>query len=88
MRSTNDGEKHARRCGRVETSIQLSLGQDRVRPGFAEAGNISPIAERTPVLRTSGVRTVSPTGVLGGPAGASADEGAELLRWLESCCPW
>jgi len=71
-------------AGRIETSIQLSLGQDRVRPGFAEAGNTAPIAELMPVPRTSGVHAVSPNGVLGDPAGASADEGAELLRWLES----
>ena len=71
-------------AGRVETSIQLSLGPDRVRRGLAAADNTAPIAELMPVLRTSGVRAVSPDGVLGDPAGASADEGAELLRWLES----
>jgi mycofactocin precursor peptide peptidase len=71
-------------AGRVETSIQLSPGPDRVRPGLAEAGNTAPIAELVTVLRTSGVRAVSPNGVLGDPAGASADEGAALLRWLES----
>ena len=32
-----------------------------------------------PRLRAEGVRAVSPTGVLGDPAGASAVEGAELL---------
>jgi creatinine amidohydrolase len=71
-------------AGRVETSIQLSLGPDRVRPGLAAAGNTAPIAELMTVLRTSGVRAVSPNGVLGDPAGASADEGAALLKWLES----
>jgi creatinine amidohydrolase len=71
-------------AGRVETSIQLSLGPDRVRRGLAAADNTGPIAELMPVLRTSGVRAVSPDGVLGDPVGASADEGAELLRWLES----
>ena len=71
-------------AGRVETSIQLSLGPERVRRGLAAADNTGPIAELMPVLRTSGVRAVSPDGVLGDPVGASADEGAELLRWLES----
>jgi mycofactocin precursor peptide peptidase len=71
-------------AGRVETSIQLSLGPDRVRRGLAAADNTAPIAELMPVLRTSGVRAVSPNRVLGDPVGASADEGTELLRWLES----
>ena len=43
-------------AGRLETSIQLSLGSDRVRLGLAEAGNTAPIAELMPKLRTSGVR--------------------------------
>ena len=44
----------------------------------------APITELMSVQRTPGVHAVSPDGVLGDPAGASADEGAELLRWLES----
>jgi hypothetical protein len=35
-----------------------------------------------PALRRSGVRAVSPNGVLGDPAGASAGEGAALLDRL------
>jgi creatinine amidohydrolase len=35
-----------------------------------------------PELRRSGVRAVSPNGVLGDPAGASAAEGAALLGRL------
>jgi mycofactocin precursor peptide peptidase len=35
-----------------------------------------------PELRRRGVRAVSPTGVLGDPAGASAAEGAALLGRL------
>jgi mycofactocin precursor peptide peptidase len=35
-----------------------------------------------PLLRQSGVRAVSPNGVLGDPAGASAAEGARLLARL------
>jgi creatinine amidohydrolase len=37
------------------------------------------VAELMPALRDSGVRAVSPTGVLGDPTGASAAEGAALL---------
>jgi mycofactocin precursor peptide peptidase len=35
-----------------------------------------------PRLRAGGVRAVSPTGVLGDPGGASAEEGAALLADL------
>jgi creatinine amidohydrolase len=43
------------------------------------AGETAPVAAILPRLRAEGVRAVSPTGVLGDPAGASAAEGAELL---------
>jgi creatinine amidohydrolase len=69
------GDAHA---GRVETSVQLALDPDRVRPGRA-AGATAPLAELLPELRRVGVRGVSPNGVLGDPAGAGAAEGAALL---------
>ena len=71
-----EGDAHA---GRAETSIELALAPGRVRPGLAEAGNTAPLAELMPALRRSGVRAVSPNGVLGDPAGASAAEGAALV---------
>jgi len=74
-----EGDAHA---GRAETSLELALAPDRVRPGRAEAGNTRPLAELMPELRRSGVRAVSPNGVLGDPAGASAAEGAALLGRL------
>jgi creatinine amidohydrolase len=40
------------------------------------------LAELLPALRTGGVAAVSPNGVLGDPAGASVDEGFELLHGL------
>jgi creatinine amidohydrolase len=45
----------------------------------AVAGETAPIGALLPRLRAEGVRVVSPTGVLGDPAGASAAEGAALL---------
>jgi creatinine amidohydrolase len=42
----------------------------------------TPIGDLLPRLRAEGVRAVSPTGVLGDPAGASAEEGAALLDGL------
>jgi creatinine amidohydrolase len=74
-----EGDAHA---GRAETSLGLALGPDRVRLGRAEAGNTRPVTELMPELRRSGVRAVSPNGVLGDPAGASAAEGAALLARL------
>jgi mycofactocin system creatininase family protein len=73
------GDAHA---GRTETSLQLALAPDRVRLDRAEPGNRRPIAELMPLLRASSVRAVSPNGVLGDPAGASAAEGAAVLAAL------
>jgi mycofactocin system creatininase family protein len=83
------GDAHA---GRAETSLQLALAPDAVRLDRAEAGNTTPIAELMPALRAAAVHGVSPNGVLGDPAGASAAEGtamfadllADLNGYLES----
>ncbi len=65
-------------AGRVETSLMLALAPQLV--GRArEAGNVAPLPELMPRLRAEGVRAVSPNGVLGDPAGASAEEGRALL---------
>jgi creatinine amidohydrolase/Fe(II)-dependent formamide hydrolase-like protein len=42
-------------------------------------GTVQPLDELEPMLRTAGVRAVSPNGVLGDPSGASASEGRALL---------
>jgi creatinine amidohydrolase len=54
------------------------------REALAAAGDTTPIGELLPRLRTQGVRAVSPDGVLGDPAGASAAEGATLLAGLSA----
>ncbi|SFK42483.1 mycofactocin biosynthesis peptidyl-dipeptidase MftE [Geodermatophilus ruber] len=69
-------------AGRTETSLMLHVEPARVRTDRAVAGETTPIAELLPRLRAEGVRAVSPTGVLGDPAGASAEEGARLLAGL------
>ena len=74
-----DGDSHA---GRTETSLQLALDPARVAIERATAGDTRPLAETLELLRTGGVRAVSPNGVLGDPRGASATEGAELLEYL------
>jgi creatinine amidohydrolase len=53
-----------------------------VREGQAEAGATAPIGQLLPRLRAEGVRGVSPNGVLGDPAGASAAEGRVLLAGI------
>jgi mycofactocin precursor peptide peptidase len=67
-------------AGRTETSLMLHVEPDEVREDRAVAWDTTPIGALLPRLRTEGVRGVSPTGVLGDPAGASRGEGAELLR--------
>ena len=69
-------------AGRVETSIMLALAPDDVRLDAASAGDTRPLPEIMPDLRARGVRHVSPNGVLGDPAGASAAEGERLLGLL------
>jgi creatinine amidohydrolase len=74
-----DGDAHA---GRTETSLMLHVEPEWVLVGRAVAGETEPIATLLPRLRAGGVRAVSPTGVLGDPAGAGADEGADVLTTL------
>jgi mycofactocin precursor peptide peptidase len=71
-----DGDAHA---GRTETSLMLAIDPAAVRLELAEAGCTGPLDALLPRLRTDGVRPVSSNGVLGDPAGASADEGRVLL---------
>ena len=73
------GDAHA---GRTETSLMLHVEPEWVLGERAVAGETAPIADLLPRLRAEGVRGVSATGVLGDPAGASAEEGAALLAGL------
>jgi mycofactocin system creatininase family protein len=73
---TPGGDAHA---GRTETSLMLHLAPERVRLDAAVAGDTRPLAVLLPELMAHGVRAVSPTGVLGDPAGASAEEGRRAL---------
>ncbi len=69
-------------AGRVETSIMLALAPEDVRLEAASRGDTRPLREIMPDLAARGVRQVSPNGVLGDPAGASAAEGTRLLGLL------
>lgn len=75
----SEGDAHA---GRTETSLMLALLPAAVRLGAAVAGPTAPLPELLPRLRTSGVAAVSESGVLGDPAGASAEEGHRILGGL------
>src|SRR5208282_2435184 len=70
------GDAHA---GRTETSLLLALAPQLVRHNEAVVGVTTPLRELDATLRAKGVRAVSPTGVLGDPTGASAEEGHRVL---------
>jgi mycofactocin precursor peptide peptidase len=69
-------------AGRSETSLMLHVEPRGVRTERFVAGTTAPLAELLPRLRAEGVRAVSPSGVLGDPAGASAEEGERQLSAL------
>lgn len=73
------GDAHA---GRTETSLLLALDPGAVQLHQAQAGNTRPVAELMPAMRAGGLRAVTDTGVLGDPAGASAEEGERLMAQL------
>lgn len=75
--SSRSGDLHA---GRTETSLMLHLAPWSVRLASAEAGTTRPLRKTLPLMRSGGVSAVSPNGILGDPAGATAGEGAELVR--------
>jgi len=77
--SVPEGDAHA---GRTETSLLLHLDRGCVHLDRAEAGATAPLGELLGELRRGGVAAVSTNGVLGDPTGASAAEGAALLRDL------
>lgn len=77
--SCRHGGMHA---DRAETSLMLHLDPARVDLAQARAGATAPMGELLPRMREGGVAAVSANGVLGDPAGASAAEGAHLLRTM------
>jgi creatinine amidohydrolase len=84
------GDAHA---GRSETSLMLHVEPEGVLGDRAVAGVRTPIGELLPELRAGGVRSVSPTGVLGDPEGATAAEGAAMLagmtaRLVDAVASW
>ena len=70
------GDAHA---GRTETSIMLAIAPHLVDMSRAVAGNTSPLSEIIDGIRTSGIKGVSESGVLGDPRGATGEEGQRLI---------
>ena len=70
-----DGGPADLHAGRFETSLMLAIDPGLVRLEHATAGADATIAE----LRARGVAAVSPSGVLGDPAGASGGEGDQFI---------
>jgi len=73
------GDPHA---GRPETAMLLAARSSTVRLERAVAGDRRSLTELLPDLRTGGVRSVTDTGVLGDPTGATAAEGEVLLNGI------
>ena len=67
-------------AGRTETSLMLRLRPSAIRTERAVAGSTEPVEQLMDRLVAESVRGVSPSGVLGDPAGAGADEGERLLE--------
>lgn len=74
-----EGDAHA---GATETSMLLVLAPGLVRSDLLAPGETTPVGELMPRLRASGVRAVSPSGVLGDPTAASPEEGRRILAGL------
>jgi len=66
-------------AGRFETSIMLAIAPEMVRMDRAEAGDPRPVADLLDIMRRDGIAGVTRIGVLGDPAGATAEEGEALL---------
>lgn len=75
------GDAHA---GRTETSLMLALRPGAVRTEAAVAGPRDPLGDLLPRIQAANLAAVSPSGVLGDPAGAGPDEGHELLAILRA----
>ncbi|MDQ3717451.1 MAG: mycofactocin biosynthesis peptidyl-dipeptidase MftE [Actinomycetota bacterium] len=74
-----DGDAHA---GRTETSLMLAVRPAAVRTGAAVAGPTDPLSALLPQIKAANLAVISPSGVLGDPSGASAEEGRTLLSHL------
>ncbi len=73
------GDAHA---GATETSLMLAIAPDSVRWDRIELGRTADLETLLPEIRASGMRAVSPNGVLGDPSRADEVHGRALLTRL------
>lgn len=78
-RRRTDGGPPDLHAGRIETSLMLAIDPGLVRFELATDGPDLPLDDLLPRLRSDGVRSVSPSGVLGDPDGASGAEGERFI---------
>lgn len=78
-RRRTDGGPPDLHAGRIETSLMLAIDPGLVRLELATDGPDLALEDLLPRLRDDGVRSVSPTGVLGDPDGASGAEGERFI---------
>lgn len=71
-----DGGPADLHAGRIETSLMLAIDPGLVRLELAAAGPDATIDQ----LRANGVKSTSPSGVLGDPDGASGGEGEQFIK--------
>ena len=69
-------------AGFTETSLMLHIRPESVRLDLAEAGDTRSLPTILPLMMAGGIAAVSPNGVLGDPAGASAEHGAQVLETM------
>ncbi|MEV4570977.1 mycofactocin biosynthesis peptidyl-dipeptidase MftE [Nonomuraea sp. NPDC049419] len=74
--AADGGDAHA---GRSETSLMLHLAPHLVDLTRARPGNLTPLAQLMPDILARGIAGVSPSGVLGDPTAASAQEGQRVF---------
>ena len=71
-------------AGRTETSVLMAMGSPHVVVERATVGNVRPLEELMPALRSGGVASVSASGILGDPSGSSEEHGDRLFRaWVD-----
>ncbi len=73
------GDAHA---GATETSLMLAIAPGLVRWDRMESGRMAPLEDLVGELRSSGMRAVSPNGILGDPLHADEVHGRALLTRL------
>lgn len=79
-RRRTDGGPPDLHAGRIETSLMLAIDPGLVRFELAQSGPGTRLDDLLPALRSGGVRSVSPNGVLGDPDGASGTEGERFVN--------